>query len=301
MTEQAPQDVWTVGRLLQWTTGWLDRHEVDSPRLSAELLIAHALACKKIELYTRFDAVPAEPQLAAIRELVRKAAEHVPIAYIVGRKEFFSLEFAVGPAVLIPRPETETLVQKTIELCRAEPDRTHHVLDLGTGSGCIAVAIARYAANAALTATDVSADAVEVARSNAERHGVADRITFAVADWLDLPAGVRPLDGFDVIVSNPPYIAEAEMASLPRNVRDYEPRGSLTADGSDGLVYYRRLAAEHGGRLRPGGSVLVEIGAGQREDVLKIFRDDGRFNYVGTFRDPGDPFDRVIHVRSRSD
>jgi len=298
MAEGTSNESWTIGRLLQWTTGWLTRHEVDQPRLSAELLIAHAFGCRKIDLYTRFDVAAAPEQLATMRELVRKAAEHEPIAYLIGHKEFFSLAFEVTPAVLIPRPETETLVQKTIDLCRGRPEAPGEILDLGTGSGCIAVSVAKYVPGVVVTATDISPEAIEVARRNAERHGVADRIRLWTADWLDLPPEALPPGGFDIIVSNPPYIPESRVDTLDRNVREYEPRIALTAPGSDGLVFYRRLANECEGKLRPGGSVLVEVGHDQHEAVVEIFTATGRFTHAGTYRDPSDPHDRVVHVRT---
>lgn len=297
MAEDPSSEAWTIGRLLQWTTGWLARHEVPQPRLAAELLIAHAFGCKKIELYTRFEVAANPDQLATIRELVTKAAEHTPIAYLIGHREFFSLDFEVTPAVLIPRPETETLVQKTIDLCRAGPGSPMKILDLGTGSGCIAVSVAKYVPSAALAASDISPEAIEVARRNAAKHGVTERIRFCAADWLDLPADAIPPGGFDALVSNPPYIPEAEIEHLDRNVRDYEPRISLTVPGSDGLVFYRRLANDYQGKLRPGGSILVEIGHDQLEAVLAILVSAGQLTHAGTYRDPSDPHNRVIHVR----
>jgi release factor glutamine methyltransferase len=299
MAQETAGDVWTVSRLLKWTTGWLQQHEVDSPRLSAELLLAHALQCRKIELYTRFEAVPGADVLAAFREFVKKAADHVPIAYLIARKEFFSIEFEVTPAVLIPRPETETLVQKAIDLCRADKDRPMSILDLGTGSGCIAISIARYVPTASLTASDVSEEAIAVASRNAERSGVAERIRFVVADGLALPADAVPEGGFDMIVSNPPYIAEPQFEQLDRNVREHEPRISLCG-GPDGLDFYRLLATQAEAKLKPGGSILVEIGAGQRDDVVKVFGSDDRFIHRGTYRDPADPHDRVVHVQGRA-
>jgi len=298
MSQGMANEVWTIGRLLGWTVEWLKGHQVDQPRLSAELLLAHAFGCKKIDLYTRFEMAASPEHLAALRDLVRRAAEHAPIAYLIGHKEFYSLDFEVTPAVLIPRPETETLVQKAIDLCRAAPDTPLTLLDMGTGSGCVAISIARYVSNAAIVASDISADALEVARRNAERHDVAGRIRFCQADCLALPADAVPAGGFDAIVSNPPYIPEAEFDALPRTVRDYEPRSSLTVAGSDGLVFYRRLATEHRGRLRPGGSILVEIGQGQHADVLRIFAATGRFAHKGTFRDPTDPHDRVVWMQA---
>jgi release factor glutamine methyltransferase len=295
MAEGVSDDVWTVGRLLKWTTSWLARHEVPSPRLSSELVIAHALACRKIDLYLRFEYEPIEAELAAIRSLVRRAAAHEPIAYVVGHKEFYSLDFEVTPDVLIPRPETETLVQQAVELCRAASDATVTVLDVGTGSGCVAISIAKYAPNAVVTASDVSDAALAIARRNAERHGVGGAISFAAADCVGFAPGVAPAGGFDLLVSNPPYVAEAEYEALDRAVREYEPRISL-AGGADGLAFYRRLAAEAGAVVRGGGAMLLEIGAGQRDAVVEILTRGGEFRHAGTYRDPSDPHDRVVHV-----
>lgn len=293
MPQDTAGEAWTIARLLQWTTGWLRQHKVDSPRLSAELLLAHALKCRKIELYTRFEAVPGADVLATFRELVRKAAEHVPIAYLIAHKEFFSIDLEVASAVLIPRPETETLVQKVIDLCRADPDNPKRILDVGTGSGCIAIAIARYVPSADVTAVDISEEALAIARRNAERQGLADRIAFVRADWLAIDPAAAPPASFDLIVSNPPYIAAADYDALPRSVREYEPRLALFG-GTDGLDFYRRLSAGSPALLRGAGMVLVEIGAGRRDAVVKLFEASGRFIHRGTYRDPADPHDRVV-------
>jgi release factor glutamine methyltransferase len=252
MTQSEP---WTVGRLLQWTADYLARHGADSSRLDAEVLLAEVLHCPRIQLYTTFDAEPPEAARSAFRELVKRRAEGTPVAYLVGRREFFSLSFRVTPAVLIPRPETEFLVSALLDRVKAGDNAAVSVCDVGTGSGCIAIAAAKHLPQARFTAIDASPEALEVARSNAEAHGVAERIEWVDGDLFDaLPADRQ----FDYVVSNPPYVTEAEMAALAPEVRNHEPRGALCG-GPDGLAVIRRLVAESPARLRPGGSLLIEI------------------------------------------
>lgn len=295
MTAAAQRDdVWTVGRLLDWTTSWFAQRGIDEGRLSAELLLAHVLGCKKIDLYTRYDAEPSDGERAAFRELIRRAGDHTPIAYLLGTREFFSLVFEVTPAVLVPRPETEAVVQRTIELCRQSPDRRWDILDVGTGSGCIAIAIAHYAPNARVVAGDISAEAVEVARRNVSRHELDERVTVVEANGVALPAEVVPEGGFDVLVSNPPYISEAAWPMLPPNVRDHEPKLALALDGSDGLVMYRRFAEEAPAVLQPGGRLMTEIGHDQPDAVRAIFASTGGWTYAGSHRNPTDPHARVV-------
>lgn len=288
------ETVWTVGKLLQWTAQWFSERHVEGGRLAAELLLARALNCRKIELYTRYDQEPTPEQRNAFRELVRQAGEHTPIAYLLGSREFFSLEFTVTPAVLVPRPETEALVQRAIDVCRSAPDRTWKILDVGTGSGCVAVAIAKYARNSMLVADDLSADALAVAAANAEKHGLADRIRFVQADCVALPADALPEGGFDIIVSNPPYISEPVYAELPPNVRDHEPKMALTPPSGDGLEMYRRLASEAPAVLTPAGRLLAEIAYDQHADVLEVFASATCWEYAGSHRNPTDPYDRVV-------
>jgi release factor glutamine methyltransferase len=243
---------WTVGRLLTWTTGWLEARGSESPRLDAEVLLASVRGCPRIALYTAFDTPVPDAERARFRDLVRRRGAGEPVAYLVGSREFFSLPFAVSPAVLVPRPETEGLVVRAIDLCRAAPPG-RRVLDVGTGSGAIAVAIARHVPTARLVATDTSAAAIDVARGNAARHGVAERIEFAVTDLV--PDG----GPWDLIVSNPPYVREDEFDTLPADVRLHEPRSALVA-GPTGVEVVARLVAAAAGALVPGGWLLVEIG-----------------------------------------
>lgn len=289
----ANEAVWTIGRLLNWTTEYLDSAGVDESRLSAELLLAYALGCKKIELYTRFDATPGESVRAAFRELVRRAAAHEPTAYLVGHKEFYSLDMEISPAVLIPRPETELLVERTVEHCRRSGERPIRLIDVGTGSGCVALAVLSQVENVSGVATDVSAEALTVARCNRDRHGLTDRLTLIQADGVDLPADVTAEGRMDVLVSNPPYVPDRDWASLPRSVRDYEPRVAL-AGGDDGLTFYRLFASRAHEILARGGSIFVEIGYDQRDAVVELFGDVGRYSLRGTWRDPGSACDRVV-------
>lgn len=287
------QTSWTIGKLLKSTTDHLRTNGVDEPRLSAEILLAEVMKCARILLYARFDDPCSVEQLDQYRELVRAAAKQTPIAYLVGRKEFYSLDFRVSRDVLIPRPETECLVEHAVELAKKHEGDRFDVLDLGTGSGCVIVTVAVQFAGMHGVGTDVSEAALAVARGNASRHEVSERISFAVADRLALPEEIVPGDGFDLIVSNPPYVAQDDMAGLPPNVRDHEPHIALTP-GGDGLGFYRDIA-DHGHRfLKAGGNVLVEIGAGQGLDVISIFRSSGRFGHGGTYRNGNDPHDRVM-------
>jgi release factor glutamine methyltransferase len=250
---------WTVGRLLDWTSSYLGQKGVESARLDAEVLLAHALSWKRIDLYTRYEEVPDEAQRQAFRELIRRRMEGCPVAYLVGRKEFFSLTLEVGPDVLIPRPDSECVVDECLRLARTlERPR---ILDIGTGSGNLAIALAVRHKTAEVTAVDVSDPALAVARRNAEKHGVAGRIRFLHGDLFGpLEAG----ELFDFIVSNPPYIPKGDIAGLERGVRDFEPHLALDG-GADGFAVFDRLIAEASRWLKPGGYLLIEIGSPQEQ------------------------------------
>lgn len=291
--QQAP---WTIGRLLEWTTKWFQDKQIEGGRLAAELLLARALGCKKIELYTRYEEEPKEEQRTAFRELVKQAGEHTPIAYLLGFREFFSLEFKVTPAVLIPRPETEALVERVIGLCRQAAEKTWRILDVGTGSGCIALAVAKYAKNANVVASDISEAALAVAGENIQKHQLGERVRTVPADLAQLPAEAIPEGGFDIIASNPPYISAQAYGQLPPNVRDHEPKTALVGPNGDGLVMYRRFAAEAPAILAAQGRLLVEIGHDQHEAVKGIFAAVAGWEYVGSYRNQNDPYERVVEV-----
>lgn len=289
-------EAWTIGRLLQWTTGYLNERGADSPRLDAEVLLAEALGCQRIELYTTFDDVPEETARTAFRELVRRRAEGTPVAYLVGRREFYSLPFRVTPDVLIPRPETEFLVIRLLDLAQEQSPAGEQwaIADVGTGSGIIAVCAAKRLTNCRVTALDVSPAALRVAEANAADHEVAERIDFLESDLLtSVSADAR----FDFIVSNPPYIAEEEMAGLARDVRDFEPRLALVA-GPRGAEVIERLIVEAADRLVPGGWLLMEISPQLDSAVRELLAADARYELGPTIKDlAGLP--RVIQARRR--
>ncbi len=292
MSTAPAEPEWTIRRLLEWTKPFFERKGLDEPRLAAEILLANALGCARLELYTRFDRIPSADQLASFRGFVNRAADHVPIAYLVGFKEFYSLEFEVTPDVLVPRPETEMLVERSLELIAAKSTPAAF-LEIGTGSGCIAVATCKNAPGARFVATDVSPESLGVASRNAETHGVSDRINLVECAGLDLPKEAISEGGFDVLVSNPPYIAESEVADLPRNVKDHEPHIALH-DGADGLSFYRMFAEGAPRLLMPTGTVLIEIGESQAAAVAAIFNDSGQFSPARIWRDAVGGHERVM-------
>jgi len=290
-TEPATQPItWTVKALLQWTTEFLKKKGVESPRLESQILLAHVMDCPKIELVARSNEEPTEVERARFKDLIRQRTEGWPVAYLVGKREFYLLSFEVTPAVLIPRPDTETLVLEALRLLKGRANPA--VLDLGTGSGCIAISIAHQAKTTRVTAVDVSPDALGVAKRNASTHGVQDRVTFALGDlFAPLPEGSQ----FELIVSNPPYVTPGELAELAPEVRDHEPRIALDG-GPDGLAFYRRIATDASRFLKPGGTVLVEIGVSQEDAVQGIFAARSELTVNPTIKDlAGRP--RVISAR----
>lgn len=237
---------------------------IASARLDAEVLLASVLGIDRVGVYLRFDQPLAVGEVDAYRELVRRRAGGAPVAYLTGVREFWSIPLAVSPDVLIPRPETELLIECVLASCRPAVSPLR-ILDLGTGSGALAIALARELPAADVVAVDVSPAAAAVAAANAQRAGVAERVAVVVGSWTSpLDAAAR----FDVIVSNPPYVPTAEMATLAAEVRA-EPTLALDG-GADGLAAYRALVPEAMARLAPGGRVLVEVGAGQAEAVAAI-------------------------------
>lgn len=240
----------TLIDIVRLSTAYLAQHGSASARLDAELLVAHALGLRRIDLYLQFERAVDGAELVGIRERLRRRADAEPIAYIIGEREFFSRCFSVTPDVLVPRPETETLVQVVLDLASRDGDTM--IADLGTGSGCVAISLALALQAARIIAVDVSAAALDVARSNARAQGVADRIDFRSGSWADaLDAPV------DVVVSNPPYVTHEELMGAPADVRGYEPRIALDG-GADGLDSYRALVGSLPGKLNPGGVVALE-------------------------------------------
>lgn len=251
--------------LIQRTTEYFQRQAVDSPRLTIELMVAHVLKRKRLELYLDFEREVPEPALGALREMVKRRAAGEPLQYVLGIANFHGLDFAVDKRVLVPRPETELLVDHVVKNGAAAKT----IADIGTGSGAIAVSLAKKLPKARVLAVDASAEALEVARANAMTH--AAQVEFFHGDLLaPLPDGVQ----CDWIVSNPPYIPSSEIAGLAREIRDHEPRAALDG-GADGLEIIRRLAADARPRLAADGRVAVELGASQGTAAERIFLDNG--------------------------
>jgi len=269
-----------LGEVLMLAADYLRRRGSPSARLDAEVLLAHVLGFTRLDLYVQFDRPLMERELAPFRDMIRRRARGEPVAYLVGEREFRSRPFAVNPAVLIPRPETELLVETALEaLADAEPG---WVVDVGTGSGAIAVTLALEAPSHTVAAVDVSAEALDVARTNARRYGVENAITWLQGDLLApvAAAGCAPLTA---VVSNPPYVATADWERLDATVRDYEPRLALDG-GEDGLRVIARLIAESAAHLAPGGFLALEIGAGQQAGVARLLAEAG-FDRVQWHRD----------------
>lgn len=263
----------TVLEAIQKSAEFLTKKGIESPRLQAELLLAHVLKMPRMNLYLNFDRNLSEVELATLRDFVKRRGQREPLQYIIGSTNFCGLELLVNRHVLVPRPETELLAQKSWEFLLSRAAEQVTALDFGTGSGCIAIALAVHCRHAFVWAVDSSEAALAVARQNAERHGVLDRIRFLHADNLGgLPAGLL----FDLVVSNPPYIPSAQIGQLQPEVRDYEPRQALDG-GPDGLDYFRRFATEVRALLKADGQLMLEFGDGQEQAVCELFQ---RHNWV---------------------
>ena len=295
-----PSSDWTIGRLIEWTRAFFEKKGIPQPRLEAEILLAHVLAFERIDLYTRYDLPVDEETRARFRDLVRRRADHEPTRYLTGGCEFMSLAMKVTPDCLIPRPETELLVEAALRLAgvtrpgssgrprpggpgstgsprpggrpaipgSAAPSTSLAAIDLCTGCGCVAVSLAVYLPGCRITATDLSAAAIEVARTNAASHSVADRLTFLEGD-LYAPLQAAAVPPADFLLANPPYVAEADWNDLAPEIRGHEPRSALVA-GPRGTEIIERILRGAPAYLRPGGTLLVEIAAGQGTAVSEI-------------------------------
>ncbi|HEX3799509.1 MAG TPA: peptide chain release factor N(5)-glutamine methyltransferase [Verrucomicrobiae bacterium] len=260
----------TVLEVIQRSTDFLAKKDVESPRLQVELLLSHVLKLPRMQLYLNFSRELAEPELANLRELVRRRGLREPLQHIVGSTSFCGLELKVTNHVLVPRPETELLAEFgwnfLKELHNANTNEIT-ALDFGTGSGCLAITLAVKSPNAHVTALDISEDALAIARENAMGHQVESRIEFLQGDGLAaLPASTQ----FNLIVANPPYISTGEIATLDAEVRDFDPRLALDG-GADGLDFYRRISSEAPAFLKPNARIMLEFGDGQESEIQKIF------------------------------
>jgi release factor glutamine methyltransferase len=274
---------WTIQKVLKWITLYFTDKSIDAPRLSAELLLGYVLGLKRIELYTQFDKVVTQEQLNELHSLVKRAGQNEPVAYLVGKTEFYSLELDITPDCLIPRPETELLVERAVEFLRTRTGR-QFVCDLCTGCGCIAVAIAGNFSDAGIIATDICDAALNVAAGNIEKHCLKDRIKLLCGDLFDPVVPELDVGRFDLVVCNPPYVSASEFETLDKNVKNYEPRLALFA-GEDGLDIYRRVIAQVDKFLKPDAALMLEIGYRQGQTVSQLLEQAGCFRKITVEKD----------------
>ena len=272
-------DRWTVGRLLGWTTDYLKKHGSESPRLDSEVLLAHVLCWQRVHLYTRFEDEVGEAPRREFRDLIRRRAEGSPVAYLVGRKEFYSLPLKVSRAVLVPRPDSEFVVVEFLAVARGLS--APRCVDVGTGSGCLALACAHEHKSATFVATDISSEALDVARANAKALGLSNRVSFREGNLLEPVAAEGP---FDAILSNPPYIPTAVIPTLEPGVRDFEPHRALDG-GEDGLRIVSALIDQALSLLAPGGHLILEIGSDQEGPVRALLASRPGMTLSPTVRD----------------
>ncbi len=274
---------WTTLKILNWTIGYFERNDIPNPRFDAEMLLSHALGFERIMLYAHFDRPLDKDELSKVRAMIKRRAEHEPVAYITGSRGFWTIELKTDPRALIPRPDTETLVERALEILPEDSDA--RVVDIGTGSGAIALAIAEERPGARLAATDISAEALALASENAKHLDLTERVDFFEGDLFDALPDEWAQQPLDMIVSNPPYIAAGEVDEMGEDVKKHEPDGALFA-GEDGLEIIRRLVPAAFARLKDEGHLLCEIGHRQRGRVVALFEEAG-FIHVDVFKDLG--------------
>jgi len=275
---------WTIQKLLIWTTQFFTEKGVDSPRLSAEMLLADVLGMQRIGLYTFFDRVVEREQLERLRELVKRCGQHEPVAYLVGQTEFYSLPIKITSDCLIPRPETELLVERAIDFLRKRSG-VQYILDLCTGCGPVAAAIAKNYGNCRIIATDICDKALATAAENINTLKLAEKVKLLCGDLFDPIIEGLDQTRFDLIVSNPPYVSDAEYKRLDKKVRDYEPKQALYG-GADGLDIYRRIIARVADFLKPDAAIMFEIGFSQGPAVKEMLEQTGLFAEIKIEKDP---------------
>jgi release factor glutamine methyltransferase len=287
---------WTIQKLLNWITDYFTEKNVDSPRLSAELLLSHILNLQRIDLYTNFDRKVPKDKLDRLHTLVKRAAQSEPIAYLIGKTEFYSIEMDIAADCMIPRPETELLVDRAIEFLKSR-EGMQQTCDLCTGCGCIAIAIAKNISNVYITATDISPAALNVAAKNIQKHSLTDKIRLLCGDLFEPLVPHLDAGKFDLRVCNPPYVSATDYEALDNNVKEYEPKIALWA-GSDGLDIYRQIAVKVDDFLKPGGVLILEIGYSQGQAVRDLLEKTNCFFEIKIEKDFHNN-DRIIIARNK--
>lgn len=289
----AGNTLWTIKKLIDWTTQYFRNHAIEDPRLDVELLLSHVLKKQRIFLYTDFEQIVNPEELAQFKSYIQKRVKGISTAAIIGEKDFMGVTFHVNENVLIPRPDTETWLEKVIQYHRGDPDI--EVADLGTGSGAILLSFLYYCKEAKGVGVDISPKALEVAKENGEQLKLSDRATWLEGDYIDaLPAETL----YDGILTNPPYIPSADISGLAQEVRS-EPLLALDG-GDDGLIFYRRLAEKAADHLKPGGFLAMEFGIHQWEPILDLFKATGQFEDFEVIKDYGG-IERAIYCKKISD
>ncbi|HSL62230.1 MAG TPA: peptide chain release factor N(5)-glutamine methyltransferase [Desulfotignum sp.] len=286
---------WTVLKLITWTETYFARHGIDSPRLTAEILLGFTLGIRRLDLYLQHDRPLEKRELDRFKAVIQRRKNREPVAYITGEKGFFESSFLVGPGVLIPRPDTETLVTETLDLLAKEPGRPRTILELGVGSGAIVVSLAKVGPQHLFFAGDISSAALEAARKNARRAGV-ENIHFFQGSWS---APLRAGPFFDIIVSNPPYIPPGQIADLAPEIKNHEPVIALDG-GNDGLACIRQILESAWNCLVPGGDLLLEMGFDQKAGVAAAARAFPGYDTISFVKDLAG-HDRVAHFKKKID
>ncbi len=289
----AGSTIWTIKKLLLWTTHYFQEHHLDSPRLDAELLLAHVLHKQRIYLYTDFDLIVEPSELSLYREYIKKRVSGVSTAAIIGEKEFMGLTFKVNEDVLIPRPDTETWLEKVIQYHRNEQGLT--VADLGTGSGAILLSFLYYCREDTGVGVDISEKALALAEENGKNLKMDDRVTWRRGDYL---TALEEGELFDGIFTNPPYIPTGDIRGLAEEVR-HEPMNALDG-GADGLTFYRKLAEGAAEHLKDGGFLAAEFGIHQAADVVKLLKETGKFDSFEVITDYGG-IERAVYCRKKAE
>lgn len=289
----AGSTIWTIKKLLLWTTHYFQEHHLDSPRLDAELLLAHVLHKQRIYLYTDFDLIVEPSELSVYREYIKKRVSGVSTAAIIGEKEFMGLTFKVNEDVLIPRPDTETWLEKVIQYHRNEQGL--YVADLGTGSGAILLSFLYYCKEDTGVGVDISEKALAVAEENGKNLKMDDRVTWRRGDYL---TALEEGELFDGILTNPPYIPTGDIRGLAEEVR-HEPMNALDG-GADGLTFYRKLAGGAAEHLKDGGFLAAEFGIHQAADVVNLLKETGKFDSFEVITDYGG-IERAVYCRKKAE
>jgi len=290
----------TILGILNWSTHYLGDHQIENPRLNAELLLALSLDLSREDLYARLDGQFKEENRETLERLIERRISGEPLQYILGHQEFWSIDLKVDPRVLIPRPETEFLVEQALSiLFEISHRRPPYVLEIGTGSGAIAISLAKEVKDVFMVATDISREALRLAKENAQSAGVLHQIGFVNGDLFGPVQSLRDKEVFDLILSNPPYITRSEIRRLAREIKDFEPTLALDG-GEDGMEFYRRITLEAPFYLRKGGWLLLEVGEGQGEEVTELIERSESFLEPNLLPDLSG-IERVAKAQRRSD